>query len=137
MSVLATLYFFTAFAPTPVLPNPEKALFMIKLAGIGSAVAVVGIMFAMLNWPGSNRMLIAGGLTHVVCLFYSFAIKINDEGFNNRLKNIRIRCTVLALICTVFFAVSPEKLIELGFKRVHLKNSTISVQDTLNHSLPQ
>lgn len=135
LSSLATLYFFTAFAPAPELPNPEKALFVQKLAGIGPAIALVGIMFAMLNWPGANRLLIGGGLSCVVCLFFSFALKINQDDFHHRLKKLRVRCFLLAVICAVFLSVSSEKLIEMGFKRVNQKELVVPASDSLNDAV--
>lgn len=119
MNTLAVLYFFSAFMPVPELPNAEKVIFMFKLAGISSAVALVGFLFSMLNWPGSRPMLIGGMLTSLVFLLFSLFTPVSDETLSRRIKIIRIRSLFLAIICGAYIFTPQEILIENGFKKIN------------------
>ncbi|MBI3134543.1 MAG: hypothetical protein HYZ14_07670 [Bacteroidetes bacterium] len=119
LSTISVFYFFTAFLILPDMPDKEKVMFMFKLAGVGSAVAVVGLQFALLSWPGSRPMLIGGSLSLLVCFLFSLFTKIQEESIQKRILFIRVRALFLAIVCAVYIFTPREILIENGLKKLN------------------
>ena len=76
LSGLAGVYFLMAFSPAKPLEDsdntPQQKLgfkellfstILPKIAGIGSAVAIIGVLFALVNFKGSDEMLRIGLMT--------------------------------------------------------------------------
>ena len=70
-SSLAVLYFFKAFQEIETGSEEVYAVFAFKLGAIGSAVAVVGVLFSVLQWPGDTNMLVGGVIAMLMVVILS------------------------------------------------------------------
>lgn len=70
LSSAGILYIMTAYKDTSDSNFTQVDEFFSKISGFSSAVAVVGVLFSLQNFPGYKNMLIVGGLSLVIVLGY-------------------------------------------------------------------
>ena len=82
--LFATFYYFLSFskikASTKV--NIKVSVFMKYLSGWGKSIIVMGILFALTNWPGASMMLSIGIIVVIalsLAMLYYLLQGINDE----------------------------------------------------------
>lgn len=104
LSSLGMAYFFNANS-IPKEPIVAMEIFANKLTSYGSAVAVVGILFRLQNWPGFENMLIAGCAALSVSIVISFV--------KNTSRKDLFRSIVIIAVGAALFLTSKEKLVEM------------------------
>jgi hypothetical protein len=70
LSTLSVLYMFSAINITDDDALSGKDKIILKFNGIGSSVAVIGILFLLLRWPGSSLMILMSSGLLLATLFY-------------------------------------------------------------------
>lgn len=98
-STLAIIFVMSAFKKSEVKEFNEMDVFFQKIAGFGSAIALIGMLFSILGWPGANNMLVTGAVSLLVAFIYILA-KDRKEVFG---KFTILRIVVLMLISGAFF----------------------------------
>jgi len=87
LSALSLVYFLSSFK-IPEVDNPEAILmFANTLSGYSLSVVSIGILFNLMNFSGSNIMLIVGSLNLILILPTIIYMKSKNKAwdfFNNR-----------------------------------------------------
>lgn len=99
-SAIAFLYALSAYAH--IATENSLAKFTGKLSGIASCVTLVGCLYALMHWPGSKEMLIAGSSAlaiTVIALLTSYArgkkLLPNHNKLMVRVSSIMVGASVL------------------------------------------
>ncbi len=109
LGALAGIYFLSAYMPPDARPENEQdqpAGFLAllgrtiapKALGIGSAVMVVGILFAVQQMPGANEMLLVGSGTLAIASLIGLVSIATDETARKVLGPLLLRAVPLLLI---------------------------------------
>lgn len=113
--------------------------FLNRLTGYALSIAVVGIMFYILSWPGEKMMLLFGwvSLSIVSFLIFKKHAKNNNKETSNTLKHT----LCLAFVSLILWTIPVDKYLELKYRSYPsyfeaLKNynkdpSNIQYQETL------
>ena len=104
LSSIAMLYFIATYSAPENKVSKPFGLMLNKLFGFSSAICVLGILFALQKWHGSNSMLTVGSVTLFLCLGYIIFQKENTI-FN---KYQIIRLVVLTALSAVFFYLNYQ-----------------------------
>jgi hypothetical protein len=102
LSSIAILYFVSTFTAPENKEIKPFDLMVKKLIGLSSSICVIGILFILQKWPGSNSMLQVGPLTLLLCLVYIIFNKENTI-FN---KYQIIRLLFLIVLSTFFYYIN-------------------------------
>lgn len=98
MYIISLLYFASTLNFEKGLSGGQSAIF--KISGIASAVVVIGILFALLEWPNSMLMLSVGVLGLVGSLIGAGVLNLLETKYFPQNKSIRIG--VLIILSLVF-----------------------------------
>ncbi len=122
LSVLAGIYFLTAYLPPDAPPSNEQdkpAGFLTllgrtiapKILGIGSAVMVIGILFAVQQMKGSNEMLLIGSGSLAIASLVGLVSMATDETARKILGPLLLRAVPL-LVIGVYFLLNSPRVVE-------------------------
>lgn len=82
--------------------------------GIGLSIALVGILFKMMHWPGAAAMLLVGGVvTGIVAVIVIIRIMTTKSVFY---KNVLIRTSLIGLITLILYMLPPYALLEFKYR---------------------
>ncbi len=98
LSVVAIIYFISAFQVNGEKSVTPRDQFFIKLCGISSSVTIIGILFASQKYPGDSNMLFIGVFTLTMTLVYIITQKNKQADFNIFNKSLIYRIITLILI---------------------------------------
>jgi hypothetical protein len=99
LTSIAIIYFFTAFAFKTESEFKPLDIFLHKILSLGSAIAIIGILFKIQKWPNDAMMLTVGAVTLGICfvvLIYQTVKQPETEKFN---KITFLRIIILTIIC--------------------------------------
>ena len=82
--------------------HSKKEQFTTKITGLGSGVLLVGILFKLLHWPGSNMQLIVGSIVILALLIYS---SIKEELIIK--KETKLRLVIILIIGLFLYFLTP------------------------------
>ena len=98
--LLGVLYFFSAyFAATPGISG--FATFSKRLLGVSLSVAIIGIYFAFLNFPGAKAILTIGVTTTVISLILLLIEILRKSETANLVKFAVIRGLVISILAAL------------------------------------
>lgn len=103
LSVIAIIYFFSAFQENKEVNVTPTDQFFIKLCGISSSITIIGILFASQKYPGDGNMLFIGAFTLILTLGYIIIQKNKRVEFNIFGKFLLYRIITLILISLGMF----------------------------------
>lgn len=115
--ILSLLYFFTAMLKPEQSDDEKKASFITKLAGLASAISLVGIQFEYMSWAMADRMLIGGGLALLVWLIFRLTFRTTNANFQRWMNRVSLRAIVLIGLVAMYYFVPDETLVEAGLKK--------------------
>ncbi|MFN8208955.1 MAG: hypothetical protein U0T82_16335 [Bacteroidales bacterium] len=98
LSSIAVVYFFSAFAPDS---DPEATgweNFIGKLTGFTSAVLLIGILYKIQHWPGSEIMIILGMTTMGFTVVFTLIRWLRKPEQSSNLKWLFFRQVMLIII---------------------------------------
>lgn len=99
LSLLSLLYFLSSFASTTDATPAARTLLTNYLAGFGSSIAVMGLLFSLENLPNGHTFLTIGaGTTLLAAILLLTVSRKNIEASQHNLQKI-IRLFLLAIIC--------------------------------------
>lgn len=98
LSLIAVIYFFSAFAIPGGKTITGMDLFFHKFIGIASAITTMGILFTILKIPGYDLMILVGVGTLIIDLIYVIIKRTKNPETEIFSKMIIIRILVLALV---------------------------------------
>ncbi|HCW05889.1 MAG TPA: hypothetical protein DGG95_00795 [Cytophagales bacterium] len=110
LSALAVIYFLGAYVPAQAPEDGDEQsqpkgfavllgeTIIPKLLGIGSAVAVIGILFTIQHFNGFREMLLIGSSTLGVSSIVGLLVSMNNEKARASLSNLLFRAVPLMLI---------------------------------------
>lgn len=111
---LLTIFYFIAsyflYNPTRVLivdgnsykTTSSKRVLLAVVTGMSMPVALIGILFRLMHWPGASVMLLIGCLTIAPIAILSLVFFLNRE--DDFFKQIAIRTIVVAVLSAIGFA---------------------------------
>lgn len=124
LSGLAVIYFLGAFKPPAPVDDagttaPKKGfmdlLFMTilpKIAGISSAVAIIGVLFALLQLPGASEQLFIGCSTlGITLVLFGIGLAAGNENAK-AMTPMLYRMIPIFLISVYFYMKVPPTVIE-------------------------
>ncbi|NOR86885.1 MAG: hypothetical protein GQ527_04700 [Bacteroidales bacterium] len=97
-SLIAIVYFFSAFTMPVEKMITGMDLFIHKLIGIASAITLMGILFGILNLEGNNEMVYVGLTTLIITFVFIIIYRIKNTGAGIFSNLLMLRIVVLALI---------------------------------------
>ncbi|MCJ7447210.1 MAG: hypothetical protein MUO72_05940 [Bacteroidales bacterium] len=104
---IGCIYFFSAFSVPENTVLSALDGFFYKIAGLGSSVAVIGILFYIQKWPMGDTMITVGLISIIVALGYILYqnIKSPESGRFNKLLIIKILVLVLISGGVLYFGI--------------------------------
>ena len=118
MCLLALIYFLFGYFLFKEKATSFRNKFLSVFTGIAFAVAISGVLFKVMFWPGGAENLIGGIVLSFVTMFISIRKKSkseNDTGKINYYKGIILRSGIIMSISGIFFALPTNELIRLQF----------------------
>ena len=88
ISLICMIYYFSSFEKIECDNMSQR--FIIKLTGLASALVLVGVLFAMFQWPNSKMMLIVGTIGLAGSLIGSKVTNLNSTSYYTQYKTFRI-----------------------------------------------
>jgi hypothetical protein len=76
-----------------------------KILGMGSSVAVVGILFTLQKWNGFREMLLIGSSTLPVALLFAVIAQFSNEAIRSQMNQRLWRAVPLMLLALYFLWV--------------------------------
>ncbi|MBN4072512.1 hypothetical protein JYT74_00600 [Crocinitomix catalasitica] len=123
LSLIACLYFFSAYAKL-YADQAKEVTFFQKVAGLASAITLIGVLFEIQGWPGGKSMMgtavfiTAAGLPFGELARRKLEPLIEKDGYGKKKSNpairMMIRLAILLIIAATFRFVPKEKMVELG-----------------------
>lgn len=115
LSTLAMVNIFKSFEEIKEF-NHSNEIFVKKINGLGAAVAIIGILFRLLNWPGSNQMLIVGSVSMlaVVIMGVLLIAKYKEKSiitYKNLIKSLLILAVGATLLLTPWHILKKNKIV--------------------------
>jgi|GEM_PF-4101959 len=99
LSGIAMIYIMTAYEDLSNTGFTEKDVLFQKTNGFGSAIALIGILFSLVDFPGHKNMLLVGSISLLISIIYIFA-KNRIDFFG---KKMVLRMIIIAAIAVVMF----------------------------------
>lgn len=82
--------------------------------GIGLSIALVGILFKMMHWPGSHAMLLVGGIIiGIIAVIATIRFVTTRSVFS---RNILVRAAAIGLITLILYMLPPYALLEFKYR---------------------
>ncbi len=97
-SLIAMVYFFSAFAIPEEKTITGIDLFIHKLIGIASSITIMGILFSLLQIDSKYNMIFVGFSTLIITLVYAIMNRARNAETETFDKLVILRIIVLALI---------------------------------------
>ena len=138
LSAMATIYFgggFYFFCDKHI-KNQNIAISIVT--GVLLSIVLVGILFKLMIWPGSEFNLIIGIISLPILLIITFILKSRvKENLKMYYKNMLIRIFTWTILVYIFFFIPNEAIINHHFKndpeRARLLNLTMSNPNNLEY----
>ena len=102
--LLATFYYLLAYAKyeTDEIPNTKLLNFIVYISTWGKSMAIVGILFAFVQWPGDKTMLTVGMITLLLSVIVSLYYFLN----NNKSEIFKMQEIIRSFIILSFAVAS-------------------------------
>jgi len=120
MCLLAFIYFLFGYFLFKEKETSFRNKFLSVFAGIAFTVAISGMLFKVMFWPGWAENLVGGIAFSFIAMFVSIRKKSkseNNEGKTNYYKGIILRSGIIVSISGIFFALPTNELIRLQFRK--------------------
>lgn len=114
---IAFCYFPLGFYIINDKPVFKKKLGLSILYGWLLSIALIGIIFKIMFWPGAGPMLVIGGVSLIPLLIVAIILnnKSDEESrvFN---KNLLIRTSIVAFLTLLIFFISSENILKFEYR---------------------
>lgn len=102
LSTVSLAYVLAAQKSFPEEEAKEMNSFFFKLGGIASGIAIIGILFNILDFPNSKMLVIVGGTTVMIILGIIAINKDNKINMSLFSPTLKLRFLFISLISIVF-----------------------------------
>ncbi len=126
LSILSILYYFSAFRPIKSEKNAGLMRFICRLTFWGYSIAIMGILFTLMNYSGSEIMIKVGFSTMVFSLLANiYSFKRNSE--NSEKRRIDFLRNIIFFAITFIFYITPQQEINKVLKNHNNSNTDIEL----------
>jgi hypothetical protein len=119
MSALSIFYYISAYRSIDEDIEGKLKMFANRLGGWGCSIGLIGILFSIKGYEGTNVMLLAGALTSVFATLLGIYIRRKDPDSQIINTAFVTRTMVVAAIAMLLYLTPKQTMIDMNLVKPH------------------